>query len=378
MSLFKRGEVWWYKFRFCGQVIRDSAKTNSKTVARDAEKARRRELELAFNRIPKREKVPLFSVAAKAWLATKGSLAPRSAERYEQCVDNLLESFSDRLICDILAPDVGDYQRNRLASGLSPRTVNYEIGALRGILKQYGLWGQFSDRVKSLRERHDIGRAVSSEEEEKLLSAAKQSRSPALLPLLVLAFDTGLRAGEVQTLRHQDLSLEWENGVITNGELVVRRSKTTAGTGRAVPLTRRACASLTVWLSRFPGAEPASYVFPKHKVGIGGDNGTPLVCSVDLSRHMGSWRSAWKSACATAGLSYRWHDLRHTFVSRLAENPTVSEETIRALAGHVSRQMLQRYSHIRVEAKRAAIAVLEPRVPAPVSEAAKPAGTKPN
>ncbi len=64
---------------------------------------------------------------------------------------------------------------------------------------------------------------------------------------------------------------------------------------------------------------------------------------------------SWKTACKKAGVKYRWHDSRHTFVSRLAENPTVSEETIRALAAHVSQRMLQRYSHIRLQAKRAAI-----------------------
>jgi integrase len=59
------------------------------------------------------------------------------------------------------------------------------------------------------------------------------------------------------------------------------------------------------------------------------------------------------------GLHYRWHDCRHTFVSRLAENPAVSEQTIMALAGHVSKAMLARYSHIRSAAKQAAIATLE-------------------
>jgi urate oxidase len=49
----------------------------------------------------------------------------------------------------------------------------------------------------------------------------------------------------------------------------------------------------------------------------------------------------------------------HTFISRLAENPNVSEETLKALAGHVSKRMLERYSHIRTKAKRAAIAALE-------------------
>jgi hypothetical protein len=34
MSLYKRGDVWWYKFRFAGQVVRESSKSESKTVAR--------------------------------------------------------------------------------------------------------------------------------------------------------------------------------------------------------------------------------------------------------------------------------------------------------------------------------------------------------
>jgi integrase len=74
---------------------------------------------------------------------------------------------------------------------------------------------------------------------------------------------------------------------------------------------------------------------------------------------MGSWRKAWRIASKAAGVRYRPPDMRHTFISRLAENPGVSEQTIKALAGHVSRQMLERYSHIRSEAKQAAIQSLE-------------------
>jgi integrase len=80
---------------------------------------------------------------------------------------------------------------------------------------------------------------------------------------------------------------------------------------------------------------------------------------VDLGRPIGEWKGAWRRALKTAGVKARWHDLRHTLVSRLAENPAVSEETIRALAGHVSRAMLARYSYIRADAKRAAITALE-------------------
>jgi integrase len=68
---------------------------------------------------------------------------------------------------------------------------------------------------------------------------------------------------------------------------------------------------------------------------------------------------AWRTALKKAGLKFRWHDLRHTFVSRLCENPMVSEETIRSLAGHVDKKMLEIYSHIRTERKCEAIRALE-------------------
>ncbi len=56
------------------------------------------------------------------------------------------------------------------------------------------------------------------------------------------------------------------------------------------------------------------------------------------------------------------------FLSRLAEKPHVSEETLKAPAGHVSKKMLERYSHIRKDAKRAAIASLEqPSPPVPTN-----------
>jgi len=171
-----------------------------------------------------------------------------------------------------------------------------------------------------------------------------------------------MRASEIQALRHRDLTLTWTNEEITAGEVVVPKSKTAAGTGRLIPLTRRVCACLTLWLSRFPDAAPDAFVFPFHQVGIGGHLRNVEVYEIELTRSMGSWRKAWLNCCKSAGVRYRWHDLRHTFISRLAENANVSEQTIRSLAGHVSRQMLERYSHIRSQAKQAAIRVLEEAV----------------
>jgi len=315
---------------------------------------------LAVNRIPKRDRVPLFRLAAQEWQDGKTGIESSSLQRYRQCVDHLVAEFGDRLVCDLDAPDIAGYQRKRLAAGVANRTVNYEVGALRGILKKFRLWNErLAADVSSLKETHDVGKAVSPEDEEKLITAARGSRSLAILPLLCVSIDTGMRASEFKRLRWQDVSLLWENGVIQSGEIIVPKSKTEAGTGRCIPLTRRGCAVLTMWLSRFPNAGAESYVFPYHKVGIGGDSRVPQTWAVDLNRPMGEWKKAWEGVCKSAGVRYRWHDLRHTFISRLAENPSVSEETLKQLAGHVSKKMLERYSHIRRHAKQAAIATLE-------------------
>ncbi len=80
MSLYKRGDVWWYKFRFAGQMIRESTKSESRTVAKEAERARRRELEESFNRIAKPRTAQLFSVTAED-VATGQNGSPISTKR---------------------------------------------------------------------------------------------------------------------------------------------------------------------------------------------------------------------------------------------------------------------------------------------------------
>jgi len=101
MSVHKRGGVCWYEFVFNGSRIRESTKTNNKAVAREAERARRRELELGVNRLTKREPMPLLKSAAEQWLASLGGLADKSLASYEQYVRTPSAELGDRLICDI-------------------------------------------------------------------------------------------------------------------------------------------------------------------------------------------------------------------------------------------------------------------------------------
>ena len=65
-------------------------------------------------------------------------------------------------------------------------------------------------------------------------------------------------------------------------------------------------------------------------------------------------KTSWNNVKAKAKVTGRWHDNRHTLITDLAESGA-GDETIRDIAGHVSKQMLKHYSHIRMEAKRTAL-----------------------
>src|SRR4029453_478329 len=51
---------------------------------------------------------------------------------------------------------------------------------------------------------------------------------------------------------------------------IMPKSKTAAGTGRLIPLSRRVCASLSLWVGYFPNVTPESYLFPLFPAGVGG------------------------------------------------------------------------------------------------------------
>ena len=121
--------------------------------------------------------MPLFGAAAKAWLESKTALTPLGRAYYAQYIGKLTRQFGNRLVSDITADDVAALQRKRQAEGLSGRQINCEVATLRTVLQHYGLWSAIAHRVKMLRERSDTGRALSLEEETKLLDAIAQSPS---------------------------------------------------------------------------------------------------------------------------------------------------------------------------------------------------------
>ena len=120
-----------------------------------------------------------------------------------------------------------------------------------------------------------------------------------------------------------------------------------------VPLNSVAYGALVQWAGRFPGAKTEDYVFPACE-DARLDCQRPNTNKIDPSRPIKSWRTAWRRALKDAALCIRFHDLRHACITKLAESQA-SEQTIMAIAGHLSRTMLEHYSHIRMAAKRVAL-----------------------
>lgn len=286
--LYRRGKIFWFKFRFVGRVYRESTKTSSKTLARDVERVRRRDVEAGYNRVPKRLAPRVIEVEAQEWLLLKRStLAPSSYGIAESCLRlHLLPRLGGRLLLDVDAQAIARYQRQRIAEGAAPKSVNLEIGTLRALLRHHALWTEALRRdVRSLKVRDDRGIALTVDEERRLTSACGESRSQSLLPAFVLALQTGLRYTELRLLR-------WSQIDFLSRELTVGRSKTAAGTGRVVPLNARALAELQRWATRVPSRAADHYLFAAERIGrVAGIRWTQPDRSAVGKRH-GSGRSA--------------------------------------------------------------------------------------
>lgn len=179
-----------------------------------------------------------------------------------------------------------------------------------------------------------------------MLAAAQTARSPAIHPALMLALNAGMRDAEIR-------GLQWERMDLSKAVLTVGDSKTEAGEGRTIPLNSallEATVEYAKWYTkRFGAIQPGWYIFPYGKP-------RPR----DPSRPMVTLKTSWSIVRKKAGVSGRWHDNRHTLVTDLAESGA-GDETIRDIAGHVSKQMLKHYSHIRMQAKRRALEAIVPK-----------------
>jgi integrase len=260
--------------------------------------------------------------------------------------------------------DVAELIDHLQRKGLSARTVNLAIShlarALGGTVKS--LWPS----IRKLRENTDAGRALSDSEIRRLLEEADrlaageekltvsdsrrgewtQSSGPrgVLLPcFLRLLLYTGMRSGEAKTL-------QWRHVDFQKGLISVPGTKTDAAR-RVIPMhpdLQQVLEKHRAWYGqRFGQMQPDWFVFPA---------GSPAPSNP--RKPVTDFKHGWETVREKSGVQCRMHDLRHTFISRLAESG-VPEVTLMELAGHVSRNMMLRYSHPRIEARREAVQAIK-------------------
>lgn len=287
-----------------------------------------------------------------------------------------MKHFGEKPLLRFRAEDLSGYQKARLEARVSGRMVNMETGVLRRMLKRAKVWNAISEDVKALPEQQGaVGKVLPPDLKRKLFETAA-SRPEWLVAhcAAVLAVSTTCRGVEIKNLRWQDVDLFGRVAAI-------RRSKTAAG-HRTIPLNGDAMAALARLLERahaLGSSEPEHYVFPACEERI-----------IDPSRPQKSWRTAWRKLVRETARSVgrdaaqeaiahhpslrvaiaawkrasvpirglRFHDLHHQAITEMAE-AGASDATLMAVAGHMSRRMLEHYSHVRMAGKRTALDKLE-------------------
>jgi integrase len=304
-------------------------------------------------------------VATNTWISEK--------ERLNQVQKLIGEVQVKKITSEIIK----QYVARRLQTGRTGKTINLEIGALRRLMKEAGVWRRIGDSVKPLPQLSDIGRALEKDEKIRLLDVAARSKNWVWAKLAaIMALNTTMRSCEIR-------GLQWKHLDFLDKTLTIHRQTTKSDAGeRKLPLNGDALAAVLELreLSKVLFGDDIHsewYVFPSCEG----------FANPDPTRPMRGWRTAWRHLthaveCPNCGhlqqptdsclnqeckadiqglksslAGLRFHDLRHTSITMLAESQA-SDSTLMAIAGHVSRKMLEHYSHIRMAAKRTALDTL--------------------
>ncbi len=226
----------------------------------------------------------------------------------------------------------GDRVQTRL---VSKREVDLEISRLKRLFNLAMDWGLCEKnpaaRVKLLHEDVKRTRYLTQEEESRLLDVA----SPYLKNVVLFALHTGMRRAEILGLRWQEVDLQ--NAVAT-----IPAARAKGHRDRHVPLNALA-------LQIINGLPRPS------------DSSAPIFGNAK-GRPQGNLERHWRSALALSGIeNFRFHDLRHTFASRLVMEGA-DLPVLRELLGHRDFAMTLRYAHLAPSRLRETVAMLEPKL----------------
>ena len=324
MSIYKRGRVWWVDyFDQNRERIQESSRSTNRRDAESLLNIRKSELLRGVFRRPVKI---TFGEFGKRYME-HAKVNKRSWLRDEQMLGHLQRFFgTERRLTEITSADIEGYKMHRRAS-VSGSTVNREMALLKRMFNLAIEWDLYLGlnpfrKVKFFREFNTGLRVLSLEEEEKLL----QNAASYIQDLIRFALNTGMRVGEI-------FSLRWETVNLEKNVLNVFAPKTQKI--RGIPINAEARKVLEYWAL----GKRNEFVF------YNPETGKPFV---DL-------KAGFKLACKKAGITgVTWHTLRHTFASRLVDRG-VDIVTVKELLGHSSITLTMRYTHTNLDSKRAAV-----------------------
>ncbi len=333
MGLYRRGQVWWMDVVCKGKRYRRSTETTDRKLARRIYDKVKGEVAEGrwFERLPGEDR--LFAQMMDKYLSEHASLKA-SARSFRVYAKRLISFFGDYILAEITPRLVNKYKAQRRNDGVKPATINRELATMK---KAFNLalkeWEWVRDnpvsKVSMEKENNKRDRWLMDDEERRLVEACEAW----LRELVVFALNTGMRLSEI-------LGLTWKGVDLFRKTLTVFKSKN--GEKRTVPM------NATVFEMLKGKAKVRSiridFVFPSqaHTM-IDADN----------------MRRAFRAALEKAQIEdFRFHDLRHTFATRLVQAGKDLYQ-VQCLLGHKSPAMTQRYAHHYPESLRDAVEVLD-------------------
>ncbi|WP_430416819.1 phage integrase [Marinobacter adhaerens] len=310
----------------------------------------------------KSEKLGVFiGTIYKPWRMAERKRAQEDLDRLELH----FKSWYSMPMSEITERKVIEWRQKRLVAGISAKTVNRDIAALRAVFSHAVTVGVLKEtplkKFKPLKvDMRTKVRFLSKEEDERLMQLMEEREadqrqgrkshneflrarnkplkpditddmfSDHVYPLILIAIHTGCRPEEL-------LNLDWKNVDLHHKTLTVEGYGAKSGQTRHVPLSKKAVAAFERW-HRSPGAKKKGLVFP-------GKTGKP----------MGRMPRAITHAIERAKIEdFRPYDFRHTFASKLAM-AGVDLNTIRELLGHEDISTTLIYAHLTHDHRKEAV-----------------------
>ena len=336
MALYKRDLVWWMSFTYNGKQIRRSTETEDKKLAHRIFDKLKGEIAEGkwFEKLPGEDYT--FEDLMKKYMKEYSAVnkAASSHKRDKSIVTQLVGVFGDHYLTEITPAMISDFKVKRRTDGVSPRTINYELTTMSHAFNiAICDWGLVSENpVKMVRKEkvsNNIERWLTLDEEKKLLIASPKW----LQDIIIFAINTGMRQSEI-------LDLKWPQVDMDRRTLTIFEQKN--GEVDTLPLNEMVMRLLQQ--KRDAYVKDDVYIFPN---------------TLNQRKENRVLLTSFYKAMDRAGITnFRFHDLRHTFATRLVQNG-VDLYSVQKLGRWKNVTMVQRYAHHYPESLRSAIEMID-------------------